>query len=361
MYDRTRLEFEQYMANKNISDMLISGAVKITPFSDKILYEDNDGDTIPDKDDPYPDEAFDDRFEIVQDYNYEPSIDFVDERYRNSQNCHAKFDILTFPILPTEVNPMYYGKIIGALVSLSSMNNPSIPTDEIISEILGLGYDMDFGPHPERILNNRSMDNAALALLNYFSNSGIKINYPESATCEMLACSQNNLDHLHRNISRIMRCSEQVLSDNESVYLASKSNSNFKATCNVNRGADDGGLNCDIVDDDNISFHLGYDKQCNYEHRDWWNTVGESGAALVAEVSRSKDEYTINYTYYVIDIYEWAWHYDEDTLSGILHAFHESGEAQEYLMNGSFSGTIKWTKGEDAYTENVRNQINNAK
>lgn len=59
----------------------------------------------------------------------------------------------------------------------------------------------------------------------------------------------------------------------------------------------------------------------------------------------------------MIDIYEWAWHYDKDMLSGILHAFHESGDAQEYLIKGSFSGTIKWTRGEDAYNENVCNQI----
>ena len=65
MYDRTRLEFEQYMANKNISDMLISGAVKITPFSDKILYEDNDGDGIINKWDASPDEAVDFKFNVI--------------------------------------------------------------------------------------------------------------------------------------------------------------------------------------------------------------------------------------------------------------------------------------------------------
>ena len=87
MYDRTRLGFEQYMANKNISDMLISGAVKITPFSDKILYEDNDGDTIPNKNDSYPDEAFDDRFMIVNDNNFVPTIDFVEKHIQVGQQC----------------------------------------------------------------------------------------------------------------------------------------------------------------------------------------------------------------------------------------------------------------------------------
>ncbi len=62
-------------------------------FSDKILYEDNDGDGIPNKDGLYPDEPFDDRFMIVDDYNYEPSIDFVDEHYENSKECYDRLNI----------------------------------------------------------------------------------------------------------------------------------------------------------------------------------------------------------------------------------------------------------------------------
>jgi len=351
--ESTRIGLEQFMMNKAISDKLISGAIQIIPFSDKILYEDSDGDGMLNKDDPYPDEAFDERFMIVDDINYVPSIEFVEERYEKSRDCYNSFNILTSS--PTDIDLMYRAKLSGITVSLLSMNNPSI-SDELISELLGLGYSMDFGPHPERSECSRSMNHAGFALAHYFANTGLPIIYNEADVCELLSCSKNNLDHFHRNLTRTMRCSEQILMDNQNISIASKKDSKFKAACNVNRGAIDGGFDCDVNNDGNPTYHSN-GIQFNYVHRDWWNTIGEAGAAVVADVSRSGDEYIMDYTYYVIDIYEWAWHYDDDMLSGIFHSFHESGDAMEYLMIGSFSGTIKWKKGENAYTMNVCNQI----
>lgn len=98
--------------------------------------------------------------------------------------------------------------------------------------------------------------------------------------------------------------------------------------------------------------------QCHYYvNRDWFNTVGEAGASIVAEITRSDNTYTMNYTYYFIDIYEWAYHYDNDPLSWYFHSYHESGLAQEYLMKRSFSGSLSWEKGETAYMTGVLEQI----
>ena len=44
----TRLGYEQYMKNKSASDRLLDGDLRITPFSDKLLYKDTDGDGMPD-------------------------------------------------------------------------------------------------------------------------------------------------------------------------------------------------------------------------------------------------------------------------------------------------------------------------
>lgn len=55
---------------KAISDKLISGAIQIVPFSDKILYDDSVGDDIPNKDDPYLYKAYDDKFMIADVFNY---------------------------------------------------------------------------------------------------------------------------------------------------------------------------------------------------------------------------------------------------------------------------------------------------
>ncbi len=160
------------------------------------MYEDNDGDDIPNKDDPYPDEPFDDRFMIVDDYNYEPSIDFVEERYKNSQECYAR-GTEGFDSTP-------YGRnLLGYLCAYAAMDNWSHSFDTFISVLMGYGYDMDFGPNPERQFDTMSLDHAADALLRYFNCLGQTLNYLEPETCEMLACSENNIDHLYRNITTI--------------------------------------------------------------------------------------------------------------------------------------------------------------
>ena len=66
----------------------------------------------------------------------------------------------------------------------------------------------------------------------------------------------------------------------------------------------------------------------------------------------------MKYRYYFKDIYELAIHY-EHPKTGIscLHYYHELGLAQEYLINGSFEGTITWNYDETAYYPDVAKQI----
>ena len=351
--------YEQLMKNLRISTKLTLSTTLITPFSSKILYADDDGDGIPNKDDPYPNEPFDERFEIVNDYNYEPSIDFVNRRYKNSQSCYCKYGEqiqLGDEVIKT---PSHHGSnLLGFFCALSSMNNDFTLTDELISSIFGIGYTLDFGPHEERKDNNKAMDHAADALMHYFGASGNPMIYSESDTCELLSCSSNNLDHLHNNLTLAMICSESILKDNTKIVFSSKSNSELKATCNVDRGNADDGISCDIM---LPSYHVCDNKlqpiHFNYVNRDWFNTVGESGAALVAEVSMKNDTYTMKYRYYFKDIYEWAYHYDETLLSYIFHSYHEKGWAQEYLMSGSFEGNLTWKSGETAFNLNVLEQV----
>lgn len=354
--DLTRKGYEQLMENQKKSVSLITGSIQITPFSDKLLYDDSDGDTIPNIYDPYPDEPFDERFEIINDFNYEPSIDFVDERYKNSQACYNT-------ILPLNEDET----MLFILIALLSKKNDLSIVDDMISDIMGSAQAaIDFGPNPLRVNEEKSMKHAADALLHYFNNSGKTMTYTSSEICELLACSQNYLDHLHRNITRAMKCSEQLIGDKQSICFASKCNSGFKATCNVDRGIADGGIACDANSDLKSKLYHCFDNNsqsvmCNYVHRDWWNTIGEAGAAIVAQTTRSGNTYTMNYTYYVKDIYEWAYHYDKDLMSGLFHTYHEQGVAQEFLMNGQFTGTITWTSGEDAYVKNVSNVRNQIK
>lgn len=200
------------------------------------------------------------------------------------------------------------------------------------------------------------MDHAADALVHYFNGLGDTLEYLEADTCELISSSQNNLDHLHRNITRTIQCAEQILCDNQRIMIATKSDSGFKATCNVDRGSDDGGISCDIMNDGNASHHT-CGIHFNYVNRDWFNTVGEAGANVVAEITRSGNTYTMNYSYSFLDIYEWAYHYDGTMLYRILHSYHEDGWAQEFLMEGKFIGTLTWQAGDDARQMDVVNQI----
>lgn len=54
--------------------------------------------------------------------------------------------------------------------------------------------------------------------------------------------------------------------------------------------------------------------------------------------------YTMTFRYYIIDIYEWAYHFDGELK--VLHDLHETGNAQQHLMSGYLERTIKWEKGE---------------
>ena len=347
--------------------MLISGAIQIVPFSDKILYEDNDGDGIPNKDDPYPDEPFDDRFMIVDDYNYEPTVDFVDEHYENSKECYDRLNIND-----TSVADIHLAHAWMVLSHYAYKNDDS-KIDEWISSILDVvnGHEVDFGTHVERSKNSNALEHASVALYHYFDKSGFPLHYSQEDTCQLISSSINNIDHLHRNLSYLMECSEQTLSDNSSIVLTVKNDAGIKAICFDDKGIDEGGSVCDIVNDridpsliaDHIGFHM-YPSgtYCNYVHRDWQNTVGEAFGSVVAEVVRNGNQYIMKYRYSFIDIYEWALHYESgfppsDVSS--LHYFHEAGLAKEYLMEGCFEGKITWEVGDTAYSPNVALQIEN--
>lgn len=51
---------------------------------------------------------------------------------------------------------------------------------------------------------------------------------------------------------------------------------------------------------------------------DWQNTVGEAFGGIVYEVKRINDHFTMNYCYYLSDIYEWVGHDNS-----IQHYYHQ--------------------------------------
>lgn len=356
--DLTRNGYEQLMENQKKSVSLITGSIQITPFSDKLLYADSDGDTIPDIYDPYPEKAFDERFEIVNDFSYEPSVDFVDEHYKNSQECFDKLNVND-----TILEDSYYCSLM-IMISYMAYPHDDAVADEIINKFFNMvsGHPMDFEENSNRENEPESLANASIALMHYFDKNGLPFIYSSPKTCELISSSCNNIDHLHRNLSYIMHCSEQTLLDKQLIVFSTKSDSEMKTICFDDKGAEEGGSKCEIQDAENnvTPFHESPGYYCNYVQRDWQNTVGESFGSIVAEVTRNGDTYEMKYKYYFIDIYEWAIHYEKPkTMISELHLFHELGLAKEYLMHGSFEGTITWKSENTAYHPDVASQIEN--
>ena len=340
--------YEQLMSELRTSTRLILESVQITPFSEKIMFEDNDGDGLANKDDPYPDEPFDDRFEIVSDYSHEPTIDFVEKRYQNSQSCHDSL-IDTIPFAGTA----------ACIVFAIARDDTTLPK---LLEKTVCDYPIDFGLNPERENNSQVISRACDAMRHYFSRSGNEVVYSESDTCELISSSVANLMHLFDNLNNTMRCAEKIVMDGNSIIISPKSDQKFKATCFT--GTKDDEENTDIVecnintDNTGLKTHA-LSEYCNYVHRDWQITVGEATGTIVAEIERNGDTFKMKYRYYFKDIYEWAYHYDKDPgdISAILHGAHESGDAQEYLMQGYYEGYLSWTLNDKITDKTIAQQI----
>lgn len=196
------------------------------------------------------------------------------------------------------------------------------------------------------------MEHASEALSHYLEKSGAPINYSASEMYELISSSPYNTTHLQDNLDRAMRCSEKMLKDKSSISFSAKSDAGFKICCFDNKISDEYPEGtCDLNRGLEIFIEKPheYGKYYNNEHLDWQNTVGEALGGLVCNVSRNGDKYTMNYKYYLLDIYEWAAE-DKTLLSTSLHQLHAEGKAKEFLMNGCIEGNYSWKKGEQAFT-----------
>ena len=323
---------------------------------------DTDGDGISDDKDGKPLVAADTRFELIDSIDYQPSVNWVDTRYQESQNCHDSL----FP----DYGPIEYTTLNSLILSLgASLTNPYFPVigpvGTMFSSYMLAGFYEDIDGNPP-YTNVNNVFNASTALMHYFSGLGTTVTYSEKDMCTMIASSSNNIDHLLRNITYSMQYAEQIAISEEKAFFVNSSDSPLKITC-----FDDKGDNCDsklsdiALSDQYYSAHQGGNnaRYCNSTHVDWHNTVGESLGSIVCEVKKTGSTYSMTYRYYMIDIYEWVQDphgtVELDDIGSILHVYHHDGSAQQYLMNGFFEGTIIWEEGDSAYHKNVFEQIRN--
>lgn len=321
--------YEQLMSEMRTSTRLVLESVQITPFSEKLLYADNDGDGISDFYDPYPDEPFDERFEIVESLEHIPQVKFTEEHYQRSLDCYDSIE---------DVPELYAADDdLVALMFLSFLaDNTEIP-----------GYLFSFFYHDEELSISDcagEMKHASEALSNYLYNKGKAITYDSSEMYEIISSSPMNKIHLMNNLNRAMKCSEEIVNDGNKICFSTTIDSQFKICCFDNKkGKEFPNGTCDI-DEDEIQHSYAY--YANEKHMDWQNTIGEALGGIVCLVERDKEHYTMTYFYHLSDIYEWAGHDDTTALSSILHRYHEDGRAKDFLMNGCIKGVIEWDYGD---------------
>lgn len=357
--------------------LVLKGECDITLFLTDPCNHDTDDDQIVDADDPQPTQKADPRFQQVSGYDYDPEIDFVNIRNERSQKC---YDTIGDEHLITEIlweanrSPLA-NEMLGCIVFALTHDFPIMPTvtADLCALLMTLGHGFDWGPNPQRAFTaNNAMDKASEALSRYFAGCNEPYRYSASEVCESTAVSSKNLEHLHTNLTWAMRYAEQTLQDHTSTVFATTSNAKLKAFCNVDRGCTGDGVPCNASIPNRLhGYHAAATSDdspyFNYRNRDWFNAIGEAPCAIVADVSRNGNQYTMKYRYIFKDIYEWTAHYDNgiysetnpfdlnkiNDLEYALHFMHESGYAKEYLMEGEFEGTITWTAGQTAFDGDV--------
>ncbi len=297
--------------------MLISGAIQIVPFSEKILYEDNDGDGIPNKDDPYPDEPFDDRFMIVDDYNYEPTIDFVEKHYNYGLQCYnSRNDFIDNHTYKNVRSMFYLGRILTYTTLLQMLHFDS--TENIDWTDTYEKFD--------RFLNH------------YLVKNGKLMEISSEDMWNIISTQKDNMEHYFYNVNAMKNCVEQVLKENNNPntkIISSTSGNNFIVACYD-------GANCTHSQNYSTSDAL-----------DWGFAIGEALGGMTAEAYFENGTYHMNLKYYLIDTYEFPYHWTdddhEDMITIMAHGLHETGYAKEYKIIGCYEKTFEWKKGETLF------------
>lgn len=323
MFDLTHKGYLQLMENQDMSVNLIIGAVQVTPFSDKVLYADNDNDGIPNKDDPYPDEPFDDRFMLVDTYNYIPNINFVDKHIDRSNKCaYSRFpnpiDIAKFELFCAFVD----GGLTNALSFIHEFSEWT-EEDEKVSSIKFSQF------------------------LSWFLwNKGKTLSLTSDEMYSIIFGQKRNREHYSYNVNQLKNAVEEIVTSsntsNNKIFISTKPESLFKTAC--------------------------YKGHCCYTHNgywyddatasDWGFALGESLGAMTAEAYKVKDKYVMNIRYYIIDNYEYAVHWEDfgepSALDKWAHQLHEAGLANEFEVIGVYEDFITWEKGEIIYPNDYK-------
>lgn len=289
--------YEQLMKNLRISTKLTLSTTLITPFSSKILYADDDGDGIPNKDDPYPNKKFDERFEIVQDYNISPKRLIPSNLVKRMSELDADYNTKKINILEKKLYlPTLYASFLARY---------DIVVPMFIDEYA------------------RKMPNSSKLLNHFLFNSG-KILYIDNID-EMIACTKYGYEAYTTQLNDMLSVAEEVLSNGQEIILASTDDNNY-----------------------NINLY----QYTNGMEFDWCYSFGVASTRMISKTKCKDDLYTMNVRYLVIDIYDWDKN-EEKT----LYNMHACGLARSYYAIGEYETSFSWKKGQRFTNPYISNDI----
>ncbi|MBD5135240.1 MAG: VWA domain-containing protein [Lachnospiraceae bacterium] len=156
---------------------------------------------------------------------------------------------------------------------------------------------------------------AASFLARYVSNIGGINKY----NAKNILSNSIALENFEKNMTELITTCESYMKENQTIYIA---NSRYNVMCGYpSLTAEDGWtllLNSPVI-----------------------LAINSCDAGIVAEVTKNGDEYTLDYTYYLIDYYDFDKYLLED-----YYLMNRYGKWQNFINYGTFSSNITWKKGE---------------
>jgi len=328
----TKKGFDQFMNNRTTSEKLLTGSIKITPFSDKILYEDSDGDSIPDKHDPYPNKPHDECFKLVDSMEHIPKLGDPNSPYcveyikKHESELYQQLYQERFPHLYDHpIKTAAYIELIksGFFITrgLGNVGNGLILVTDGICKAINLIPNV-------HIVDSRNINNAGWFLYYYRTCYGGTVAFDAT---EVVENSLKGKDYFNNNIHRLMKACEEMTYKGDTNIISSTDTSGFIAWDNTEN----------ILSNNALEMFL---------------SINKCSAGMVTKCSFDGKTYNAKINYYIQDYYDF---YEPNKKDGnnrvglvtnddyVLLALFD--EAKPFDVIGSYSLDIYWDKGEDDF------------
>ncbi|WP_019680607.1 dockerin type I domain-containing protein [Ruminococcus flavefaciens] len=328
----TQNGYEQYMKNRSVSERLISGSLQITPFNDKILYDDTDGDGIPDVNDPYPNKPHDPCFKIVDSFNHIPKLGSSDHPY-DPEYVKANEKELYLELYKERFPNMYDNNYKTASYLLSIQNryfttralgnvgNGFILLTDGVCKAINLIPNV-------HIVDSRNINDAGWFLYYYHTCYGGTVAFDAK---DIVENSQSGNEFFNSNIAYLRKACEEMVAKGDTQIISSTDTAGLRAWKN----------DASILSENAL---------------ETWLALNECDANMVAKCYFDGAKYHANINYYIQDYYDF---YEPKKSDGNKRVGFVSNDeyvllalfnkAKPFDVVGSYSINISWEKGAYEY------------